>query len=298
MGTPQFAVPPLNALSQERHEILAIYAQPPREKGRGHKVQKNPTHLWGDERGIPVFTPISLRSEEEVARFQSHKADIAVVVAYGLILPKQILDIPPLGCVNIHGSLLPRWRGAAPIQRAIMAGDAKTGITTMLMDEGLDTGPILEMAELDITHCATAQTLTQDMSDLGARLIVSTLKNLKSLTPIKQPEEGITYAHKLQKSEGHLDFTKSATELDFEIRGLIPIVSVWYEPLGVKILKAIPITQSFSVDIGNFCIQDEKVFIQCGEGVLLVLEVQKEGGKPMATQEFLRGFKQGENNHA
>jgi methionyl-tRNA formyltransferase len=294
MGTPEFALPALEALFASHHKVVAVYAQPAREKGRGYTLQKNPTHLFAEKNEIPVFTPTSLKSEDEIQRFKDLKPDVAVVVAYGLILPKSILEIPPMGCVNIHGSLLPRWRGAAPIQRAIMEGDLKTGITTMLMDEGLDTGPMLQMKEVPITDETTTEILYEKLSILGAKLILSTLKGLqeKTLQPLIQPEEGITYANKLLKNEGEIDYSKSAKEVDCIIRGLTPQISIWlnFNDIKIKVLSAIPSTEEVEGEIGNVVQKNNTLYIICGKGILHILKVQPEGAKQMNVDAFLRGY--------
>lgn len=295
MGTPDFALTALISLYNAGHDIVAVYCQPPKEKGRGYKVQKNPTHLWAEENGIPVYTPISFKTSDEVDFFKTHNADIAVVAAYGMILPKEILEVPSMGCINIHGSLLPRWRGAAPIHRALMAGDGFTGITTMIMDEGLDTGHMLEWSEIPITMESNLQQLHDDLAELGSKLILSTLRGLlnKTLMPTPQPELGITYAHKLQKEEGLLNFSKPAIDLFRAIRALVPQVSVW-STLGemrVKILDVALKTTEFNVDPGVIVHQNGQLYIQCGNGSLQILRIQAEGGKPMNTQDFLRGLR-------
>lgn len=295
MGTPVFALSSLKALYNAGHNIKAIYCQPPKQKGRGHKVHKNPTHVWGDEHNIPVLTPTSLKTEEALNTAKNFNADVIIVVAYGMLLPKQILDLPQMGCINIHGSLLPRWRGAAPIQRSIMAGDNKTGLTTMYMDEGLDTGDMLEAFEMKVSDTTTAQSLHDDLAAASEKLILSTLNGLQSGTiiPEKQPDSGVTYAEKLLKSDGELDFTKSAKELDCMIRGMTPQISVWYEGLSmrVKLLKVLPVSEfSKKLVIGAFIIKDNDMYIQCGDGMLQVNVVQPEGRKPLQIKEFLKGY--------
>ncbi|PIZ34175.1 MAG: methionyl-tRNA formyltransferase [Alphaproteobacteria bacterium CG_4_10_14_0_8_um_filter_37_21] len=296
MGTPVFALSPLKALYDAGHNIKAIYCQPPKQKGRGHNVQKNPTHIWGEEHDIPVLTPKSLKTEEALDIAKNFHADIIVVVAYGMLLPKQILDLPHMGCINIHGSLLPRWRGAAPIQRAIMAGDRKTGLTTMYMDEGLDTGDMLETAELLISDTATAQSLHDELGKVSEKLILSTLSGLQlgHIRPKKQPDIGVTYAEKLLKSEGQLDFSKSAKELDCMIRGMTPQVSVWYKKTSVpiKLLSVQPCKNlKCSLLIGEYVVQDHAIYIQCGQGMLKVNTLQTEGKKPLHVKEFLKGYR-------
>jgi len=296
MGTPVFALSPLKALYNAGHNIKAIYCQPPKKKGRGHNVHKNPTHIWGDEHHIPVLTPTSLKTKEALHTAKSFNADVIVVVAYGLLLPKQILDLPHMGCINIHGSLLPRWRGAAPIQRSIMAGDVQTGLTTMYMDEGLDTGDMLETVELVISDKTTAQILHDDLAAASENLIISTLNGLQagSIFPKKQADIGVTYAEKLMKDEGQLNFSKSAKELDCMIRGMTPQISVWYEGLStrVKLLKVSPVAGfEKKLPVGNSVIQDGGLYIQCGEGMLCVHTVQPEGKTALAIAEFLKGYR-------
>lgn len=296
MGTPLFALHSLKALHGAGHNIKAIYCQPPKERGRGQKVQKNPTHIWGESHDIPVLTPSSLKKPDALAGIKSFNADLIVVVAYGMLLPKEVLDLPPLGCINIHASLLPRWRGAAPIQRAIMAGDVKTGLTTMYMDEGLDTGDMLETVELPISITTTAQTLHDSLAVASEALILLTVKKILSgkLMPKKQPESGVVYAEKLMKHEGQLDFLKSAKELDCMIRGMTPQISVWYEGLStrVKIVRATPVENFEKIlKVGESFIQDNYLYIQCGVGMLRVDTLQPEGKKPLEISEFLRGYR-------
>ncbi|MDP2194134.1 MAG: methionyl-tRNA formyltransferase [Alphaproteobacteria bacterium] len=296
MGTPDFALSPLIALHEAGHRIQAIYCQPPKEKGRGYSIQKNPTHLWGEEHGIPVLTPLTLRTDEALQTLKSFKPDVIVVVAYGMILPTAILNVPSMGCINIHASLLPRWRGAAPIQRAIMAGDSCTGLTTMMMDAGLDTGDILQITTIPIHADTTTPTLYEAMKAASGPLILSTIDGLvnHTITPQKQPEEGVTYAQKLLKTEGFLDFSQDAQTLDCHIRGLVPHISVWFENLAhtrFKILSAQPVNESFNIAPGVAHIQDDALYIQCERGALRILTLQPEGKKPLATQAFLMGYR-------
>ena len=291
MGSPEFSVAALTKLIWAGHEIVAVYCQPPRAKDRGHSVQKGAVHLTAEALGLKVYTPKSLKAEEEQAIFKSHNADVAIVAAYGLILPKVILETPKLGCINIHASLLPRWRGAAPIQRAILAGDKETGITIMQMDEGLDTGDTLSMQSLPITEVTTTLILHDQLSALGADLIVSTLLNLSAIPPTPQPEEGITYAHKLVKSEGYLDWNLSAIKLKRKISALNPWPGTWFDHQGapIKVLEAsvVPIADK----PGEFLQTDEHSWIVCcGEKSLALEKVQKPGSKPLLTAEFLRGY--------
>ncbi|TBR26385.1 MAG: methionyl-tRNA formyltransferase, partial [Reyranella sp.] len=224
LGTSAFAVPALRALVEAGHDVAFVYTRAPKPAGRGQQERKTPVHQLADELGLPVRTPRTLKSDEEAQAFKALDLDAAVVVSYGHILPKSFLDAPVLGCINIHGSLLPRWRGAAPIPRAILAGDAETGVTTMRMDEGLDTGPMLLAESTPISAADTAESVHDRLADLGARLIVSTLDGLlrQSIEPVAQPAEGVTYAHKLGKEEGVLDWRRPAAELERKVRAFHP----------------------------------------------------------------------------
>ena len=291
MGSPEFSVAALNQLIQAEHEIVAVYCQPPRAKGRGHSVQKGPVHLAAESLGLKVYTPKTLRSEEEQHIFKNHNADVAVVAAYGLILPKTILESPKLGCINIHASLLPRWRGAAPIHRAILEGDTETGITIMQMDEGLDTGDILMMQSLPITANTTTNVLHDQLSNLGADLIVSTLANITTLSPTPQPVEGVTYARKLIKNEGHLDWNLPAVELKRKIAALNPWPGTWFDhkDTSIKVLEASVI--DITGKAGDFLqTPDHPLVVCCGNKALSLDKIQKPGSKPMATADFLRGY--------
>ena len=285
MGTPEFSVPALAALGESNHEVIAVYSQPPRPKGRGQQVQNSPVHEFALNRNIPVFTPLSLKKEEAQNQFAAHKADIAVVVAYGLILPKAILDTPKHGCLNIHASLLPRWRGASPIQQAIWKGDAQTGISIMQMDEGLDTGPVITMQSLPISLTATASSLHDELSNLGARLIVDTLNQLAvqgSLKSTPQDNSKTTYAPLLKKEDGKINWSQTAIEIDCQIRALNPWPGVWCAQNGkrLKILAAQPTDKKF--DQGPGLILDRDGHIVCGAGtVLKILRLQPDNAKPM-----------------
>lgn len=289
MGTPHFALPALQKLYEAGHHVIAVYSQPPKPQGRGYQLQKTPIHQWAESFNIPVFTPQSLRSEEECYTFKSLNPDVAIVAAYGLILPKAILTAPVKGCINIHGSLLPRWRGAAPIQRAIEAGDADTGITIMQMDEGLDTGDILSMEKVPIDrHNA------QEMHDLlalkGAKLLLKTLDQLDAIIPQPQPKEGVTYASKLRKEEGVLDWRQAALLLDQKIRAFTPWPGCYFRYKGevIKVLKAQYLPLESHHTPGTIVDRDFK--IACGSGVLEILEAQRAGKKPLLRHEFLRGI--------
>lgn len=291
MGTPAFALPALRALCDSVHRVVAVYCQPPRPAGRGHQVHRAPTHDFALERGIPVFHPTSLRTPEAQAEFRNLQADVAVVAAYGLILPQAILDAPRLGCVNIHGSLLPRWRGAAPIHRAILAGDIQTGITMMQMDAGLDTGAMLVLQAVPIGPAATTATLHDTLADLGGHLVVSTIEGLDAgiLTTQAQPTEGITYAHKILKEESRLDFSKPADQLEREVRAFCPFPGSWFEISGdrIKVLAARVVPHEGVP--GTLSVGDGRLVIACGTGGLSLEYLQKSGGKPLDVESFLRG---------
>ena len=285
MGTPAFSVPVLDALARE-HEVVAVYCQPPRPAGRGKKDRPSAVQLRAEALGLPVHHPRSLKGPEEQAAFAALGADIAVVVAYGLILPQQILDAPRKGCLNIHASLLPRWRGAAPIHRAIMAGDRETGICIMQMDAGLDTGPVLLRASTPIGGTETTGELHDRLSTLGARLILEALDQLPELTPVPQPEDGITYAAKITKAEARIDWSRPASELVHHINGLSPFPGAFTEIAGerIKLLRA-----TLAEGQGTPGERIEGFTVACGSGALRVLDAQREGKKPMAAAEILRG---------
>jgi methionyl-tRNA formyltransferase len=288
MGTPDFSVPILAALIEAGHHIVAVYSQPPRPAGRGHKEQLTPVHAFAQERGIPVRTPKSLKSAEEQQAFRDLDLDCAVVAAYGLILPKAILEAPRHGCLNVHASLLPRWRGAAPIQRAILAGDAETGVTIMQMDEGLDTGAMLAMGKIDITADTTAATLHDALSEIGAQMMVAVLEELETLRAVPQPEEGVTYAPKLSKDEGRIDWTRCAAELDRHIRGLNPWPGVWCELNGER-LKVLAADVVAGQGVPGEAL-DDALTVACGDGALKLTRVQRPSKGPMAAEEMLRGY--------
>ncbi|MEM8801889.1 MAG: methionyl-tRNA formyltransferase [Pseudomonadota bacterium] len=287
MGTPDFSVPALEALVEAGHEIACVYTQPPRPAGRGKKDRLTPVHARAEALGLPVCHPKSLKSPDAQTEFASLNADIAVVVAYGLILPQPILDAPPKGCLNIHASLLPRWRGAAPIHRAIMSGDTETGVCIMQMEAGLDTGPVLLREALPISDIVTTGDLHDALSALGANLITETLARLDDLTPEPQPDTGITYAEKIDKSEARIDWTKPAAQVDRQIRGLSPFPGAW-TMAGEERLKLL---RSCAIDahgapgthIGGFR-------IACGEGAVEITQAQRQGKKPMRADEILRGL--------
>lgn len=296
MGTPEFSVPVLEALHQAGHEIVAVYSQPPRPAGRrGLELTPTPVASAAEKFGIEVLTPKSLKDRQEQERFSSFKLDAAIVVAYGLLLPKAILDAPRFGCFNGHASLLPRWRGAAPIQRAIMAGDKKTGMMIMKMDEGLDTGPIALSKSIDIAPDMTAGELYDELEKIAAPLMVKAMEKLEQgdLTLTPQKSEGETYAKKITKDETRIDWSKPAKELQKRICGLSPFPGSWCEMEisgkreRVKLLKAKLVAGS---SLGAGHIDPETLTIHCGEGCLQITRLQKAGGKAMDAETFLHGF--------
>jgi len=289
MGTPDFAVPTLAELIAQGHDIAAVYSQPPRPKGRGMALEPSPVHQFAQKAGLPVRHPVSLKGETEQAEFAALDLDAAIVVAYGLLLPKPILEAPRLGCFNLHASLLPRWRGAAPIQRAVMAGDEETGVMVMQMEEGLDTGPVL-MAERVRIGRKTSGELTAELSRLGADLMVRALGALErgAVTPQRQAEVGVTYARKISKDEARIDWSKSAAEIDAMIRGLVPSPGAFTEVKGerLKILSALPVKDRG--EPGEVITDD--LTVACGEGALKLLKAQRAGKGAMEARELLKGF--------
>lgn len=294
LGTPDFSVGVLAALVEAGHELVAVYSQPPRKAGRGMELKKSPVHEFAETHGIEVRTPKSLKGEDEQQAFADLNLDVAIVVAYGLLLPKPILEAPRLGCLNLHASLLPRWRGAAPIQRAIMAGDKETGVMVMQMDVGLDTGPVLGAAKIAITGETTTSSLHDELAEIGAPLMVRTLAKLTAgeVTPAVQSEEGVTYAKKIEKAEARIDWSRPASELDCHIRGLSPFPGAYFEivrkgkPERVKVMRAEPVAGSAAPGTAL----DDALTIACGEGALRLLEVQRAGKGRASADEFLRGF--------
>ncbi len=287
MGTPEFSVPALEALVEAGHEVAAVYCQPPRPAGRGKKARPSPVQARARALGLEVRHPESLRGAAEQAGFAALEAEVAVVVAYGLILPKEILQAPARGCLNIHASLLPRWRGAAPIHRAVMAGDAETGVCVMQMDEGLDTGPVLLCEATPIGPEETTGDLHERLSEMGARLITRALERLDELEPVPQPQEGVTYAAKIDKAEARIDWSRPAVEVDRKIRGLSPFPGAWCEVAGerVKLLRSRPAEGRGEPGqvLGGFT-------VACGEGAVEVLEAQRPGRRAMSADELLRGL--------
>lgn len=285
MGTPAFSVQALDALIAAGHDVVCAYTQPPRPAGRGQKLRPSPVHHRAEALGIEVRHPTSLKTDAAQAEFVSLNADIAVVVAYGLILPQAILDAPTHGCLNIHASLLPRWRGAAPIQRAIMAGDAQTGVCIMQMDAGLDTGDVLLREALPITGADTAATLHDKLADQGARLIVETLAQYGTLTPVPQPDDGITYAAKIDKAEAQIDWSSPAVEVDRLIRGISPFPGAWTLNAGgrVKILGSRPISDEGVPGT----VLNGGLSVACGEGAIAITSAQR-AGKTVQNADALR----------
>ncbi|MFK7938444.1 MAG: methionyl-tRNA formyltransferase [Roseovarius sp.] len=287
MGTPDFSVPVLEALVAAGHDIAAVYCQPPRPAGRGKKDRPTPVHTRAEALGLDVRHPASLKGEGEQAEFAALNADIAVVVAYGLILPQAVLDAPRHGCLNIHASLLPRWRGAAPIHRAVMAGDAETGICIMQMDAGLDTGAVVLRQATPIGAEETTGQLHDRLSDMGASLIVSALDQVGDLTPTPQPGEGVTYAAKIDKAEARLDWSWQAAEVDRHIRGLSPFPGAWCELEGAR-LKLL--TSRLAQGCGApGQVLDDALTVACGRGAVQLLRLQRAGRGAQDSTEFLRG---------
>lgn len=287
MGTPDFAVETLKALIAAGHDIACVYSQPPRPAGRGMAERPSPVHAFAAARGIEVRTPTSLKSPEEQQRFAELKADAAVVVAYGLLLPKPVLDAPRLGCFNVHASLLPRWRGAAPIQRAIMSGDAESGVTIMRMEEGLDTGPMCKVGKLPITANTTAQSLHDDLAALGARLMVEVLAQ-HVISSVPQPAEGVTYAKKIDKAEARIDFSRGADDVRNHIHGLSPFPGAWFQAQGTRIKVLLCEVIDGAGKPGS--VLDDTLAIACGSGAIRLLRLQREGKGAMEAKDFLRGF--------
>jgi methionyl-tRNA formyltransferase len=293
MGTPHFATPTLSEIVGQGHEVVACYTREPAPAGRGMELKQSPVHAMAERFGIPVFTPKTLKTPDAAELFASHQADVAVVVAYGKILPKAILDTPELGCLNLHGSLLPRWRGAAPIQRAVMAGDIETGVMVMRMEEGLDTGPVAMVEKMTIGPDTTAGEVHDRLMLLGADLMARALAALSrgalSFTP--QAEPGITYAHKIDKAEARIDWSRPATEIHNLVRGLTPFPGAFFEADWGQGMKRVKVLRSALADGSGApgCMIGDDLTIACGSGALRLLEVQRAGKSPVSAGEFLRG---------
>ncbi len=296
MGTPDFSVPVLEALAAA-HEVVCVYSQPPRPAGRGKQPRPSPVQAKAEALGLPVRHPASLRDAATQAEFAALGADVAVVVAYGLILPQAVLDAPRMGCLNIHASLLPRWRGAAPIHRAIMAGDAETGVCIMQMDAGLDTGPVLLRAATPIGTEETTADLHDRLSAMGAALIVQALADYPTLVPRPQPETGVTYASKVDKAEAVIDWAQPAVEVDRLIRGLSPFPGAWASVAGerVKFLRSRLAGYSGAPGQVDLSGGGSRLVIACGAGAVEILLAQREGKRPMDMTELLRGFSFGKS---
>jgi methionyl-tRNA formyltransferase len=289
MGSPAFALPALEALLDAGHEVACVYSQPPRPAGRGKQERQTPVHAFAASRGIEVRTPKSLKRVEEQEAFAALKLDAAIVVAYGLILPKPILEAPKLGAFNLHGSLLPRWRGAAPIQRAIMAGDRSTGVQVMRMEEGLDTGPVLATTATPIDADDNSSSLHDRLASLGAGLLIDTLEKVERGEARETPQsaEGVTYAHKITPAETRIDWTRPARDVDCIIRGLAPHPGAWFELGGARI-KVLHSRLGLGDGAPGEALDDE-LLIACGSGAVRLLTVQREGRAPLAAEAYLRG---------
>lgn len=288
MGTPDFAVPSLDRLVASGHDVIAVYTQPPRRAGRGKALTPSSVQHRAEALGIDVMTPASLRDADAQAQFSALEADVAVVAAYGLILPQAVLDAPRLGCINVHASLLPRWRGAAPIQRAVLAGDALTGVTIMQMEAGLDTGPMLATISTPVED-KTAGLLTAELAELGAELLVQVLSEPEAYPPQPQPEDGVTYAAKIDKAEARIDFLVSAPQVERQIRAFAPAPGAFFELAGERFrILAAEAEISDSARPGE--VIDDRLGIQCNPGVIRPTLIQRAGKAAMTPAELLRGF--------
>jgi methionyl-tRNA formyltransferase len=287
MGTPDFSVPVLDALMDAGHEIAAVYCQPPRPAGRGKKDRPTPVHKRADEMGLDVRHPLNFKDGNDVKAFEALNADVAVVVAYGLILPQVVLDAPKNGCLNIHASLLPRWRGAAPIHRAIMAGDAQTGVCIMQMEAGLDTGPVLLRQEAAIFDTDTTAVLHDRLSEIGAVAIIDALARLSDLEPVVQPSAGVTYAKKIEKSEAQIDWSRSAIEVDRHIRGLSPFPGAWFADGDQRVKVLMSNVVEGTGEAGEIV---DQVTVACGAGAVALTRLQRAGKGAMDVDVFTRGY--------
>ncbi|MBK0399400.1 methionyl-tRNA formyltransferase [Limibaculum sp. M0105] len=290
MGTPDFAVPVLRALADAGHDIAAVYTQPPRPAGRGKQPRPSAVAVAAGALGLPVLTPASFRDPDVLAGFEAMAVDAAVVVAYGQILPRRALDAPRLGCFNIHASLLPRWRGAAPIQRAIMAGDAETGVCVMRMEEGLDTGPVLTCEATPIAPGDTAASLHDRLAGMGAALMVRALDAIAQgrLSARPQPDQGVTYAAKIEKAEARIDWTRDAAALSAHIRGLSPFPGAWCEIAGERIKILMALSEDGTGAPGE--VLDDRLLVACGQGALRLETLQRAGRAAMPAAQFLNGL--------
>jgi len=286
MGTPEFAVPTLDALVAAGHDVVAVYTQPPRPANRGKKLTPSAVQVRAEELGLPVRTPVSLRNADAQAEFAALGLDVAVVAAYGLILPQPILEAPKHGCLNVHGSLLPRWRGAAPVQRAILAGDSKTGVMVMQMEAGLDTGPVRATTEIEVGHKTTGE-LTAELAELGAELMAVVLNDVAAHPAIPQPDDGVTYAAKIDKAETRIDFSASAELIDRQVRAFNPAPGAWFEFEGerYRVLEA-----ELSKKNGTAgTVLDDELTVACGTNAIRPTLIQRAGKPAMPTAELLRG---------
>ncbi len=286
MGTPDFAVPALRALHEAGHAILCVYTQPPRPAGRGKKLMPSPVHVEAERLGIPVRSPVSLRNAEAQAEFAALEADVAVVAAYGLILPQPVLDAPVHGCLNIHASLLPRWRGAAPIHRAVMAGDAETGVTIMQMEAGLDTGPMLHKVTVPVGRKTTGE-LFEELGAVGAAVMVEVLANLAAFPPQVQDDAAAIYAPKIDKAEAKIDWSQDAAVIEWLVRGLAPFPGAWFE-LGEERVKLL-LAEVADASGAPGTVLDDDFTIACGSGAIRPLRLQRAGKPVLERDEFLRG---------
>ncbi|KAB7614794.1 methionyl-tRNA formyltransferase [Amylibacter sp. SFDW26] len=288
MGTPDFSVPVLDALVKAGHEVVGVYSQPPRPAGRGKKERPSPVQAFAETLGLPVYHPLNFKDAADVATFEALNADVAVVVAYGLILPQVLLDAPKFGCLNIHASLLPRWRGAAPIHRAIMAGDTQTGVCIMQMEAGLDTGPVLLRDQTDILTSDTTLVLHDRLADMGADLILRALDELPDLKPEVQSADGVTFAEKIDKAEAKIDWAQDAETVDRLIRGLSPFPGAWCQIDGqrVKVLNSCIADDNGTAGVAL----DDALTVACGTGAVQLLRLQRAGKGAMDTADFMRGL--------
>lgn len=287
MGTPDFAVPTLDALVAAGHDICAVYSQPPRPAGRGKALSPTPVHKRAEELGLAVHTPVTLKDDADQRSFGDLNADMAVVAAYGLILPKAILEAPKFGCLNVHASLLPRWRGAAPVQRAILAGDTETGVTIMQMDVGLDTGDMRAIQSTPIGG-KTGGALTAELAEMGADLLVDVLASLNDHPPIPQPEKGVTYAAKIDKAESRIDFTRSALEIERQVHAFAPAPGAFFEYQGERFRILAAECLESNGRAGE--VIDAQLTIACGVGALRPILIQRAGKSAMSPADLLRGF--------
>ena len=295
MGTPEFSVPCLDAVVAAGHKVVAVYSQPPHPAGRGMADRKSPVHARAEALGLPVLTPKNLKGADEQAAFAAHGSDAAIVVAYGLLLPRAVLDAPKHGCFNVHASALPRWRGAAPIHRAIMAGDTETAVMVMKMEEGLDTGPIVATERVSIGPMMTTGDLHDLLATAGAKLIVNAMADLAAghIVMVPQASEGVVYASKIDKAEARINFNRTAEQVHNQIRGLSPFPGAWFEAAGptgtierIKVLRSEPTVGDGSPG----AVLDDNLTIACSTGAVRLIDVQRAGKRPMQAVEFLRGF--------